>query len=342
MLRPLPLTTFAIGSLPHAQTGPALLAHQRLDIPTLPQLPSRDPAEHMLPQALEGLPGLSFDEGGHARLDVRAWERGARELDQRLWPALTYGRGLDAFEPSAAATRAWRPFLWDLSQHGAPFAKVQLTGPLTATWATLLDDDAPLAAHADASAQAGRLILARALAMVHAVRATGATPILFLDEPGLIALNRRAINHAFALQELGIFLQALKAAGALVGIHSCSETDWEALLRLPFDFVSVDAALSFESLLRAGTGFDAFLMGGGSLALGIVPTSAERPSTKELVARTLETMGRRQASILARTVLTPACGLALCSVLEAERVLSDLVDVRRQLATRADTSKQSG
>jgi hypothetical protein len=50
------LPTTGIGSLPYAQLEPAMQAALRLDIPYLPQLPRRDPAEMMIPQALEGLP----------------------------------------------------------------------------------------------------------------------------------------------------------------------------------------------------------------------------------------------------------------------------------------------
>ena len=60
-----PLATSSIGSLPHTQLELALQQALLLDIPAAPQLPGRDPGEYMVPQALEGLPGLRFDDLRH-------------------------------------------------------------------------------------------------------------------------------------------------------------------------------------------------------------------------------------------------------------------------------------
>src|SRR3954452_1747003 len=122
-MRPLPpLATFAIGSLPHTQQELALQQALRLDIPTLPQLPREDPAEFMLPQALEGLPGLRYDKDGRTSIDAAEWRKGAGAFGDRLERALG-GEGLEGFEPSGPFCRAWKPFLWEIEQRKATFAK---------------------------------------------------------------------------------------------------------------------------------------------------------------------------------------------------------------------------
>ena len=63
----LPQTT-AIGSLPHHNADAALEYSFRHGIPFLPQMPVRNPWEYMIPQALEGLPGLEVSREGASYL----------------------------------------------------------------------------------------------------------------------------------------------------------------------------------------------------------------------------------------------------------------------------------
>ena len=295
-----------------------------LDVPTLPQLPREDPAEFMLPEALAGLPGLSFDREGRTTVDPVAWASGAKEFGRRLDAALG-GDGLATFEPPGSSCRAWKPFLWEIEQRKAPFAKAQVAGPLTTLWASSLADGRPLSAVPGLGAQIVRLVVARALAMTAAIKSTGATPILFLDEPGLYAFDKRIPTHVVELQELSFAIQALRKAGAIVGLHCCSNTNWAMILGLEFDIVSADTRLSLAPMLGTGAVLDTYLARGGWLGLGIIPTnSALRPPVEDVVAEALTTMGDKRRAILARSVLSPACGLALRSVAEVEQIFDEL------------------
>lgn len=326
--RPAALATCGIGSLPHTQLELGLQHALQLDLPTLPQLPRADPAEFMLPQALEGLPGLRYDAEGRTVVHRADWKAHAKPFGHRIDAALA-GEGLDAFEPGALFYRAWRPFLWEVEQRKAAFAKAQVAGPLTVTWATVLDDGTPLHEDAELSAQVFRLVLARALAMTRAIAATGAKPILFLDEPGLYAFDRRRPSHVVELKELSIAAQALQRAGALVGLHCCGNTDWTAMFKLGLDFVSADVRLSLAPMLATGNALDEYLARGGWLVLGIIPTTLTDQSVEDLVDDALAAMGDRRKQILSRALLAPACGLALRSVPEAEQIYEDLRTAQR-------------
>lgn len=302
----------------------ALQLQFSLDVPTLPQQPQRDAAEYMLPQALEGLPGLAWCEDGQTSVDLAAWESGQKAFEDRLGDTFR-NANCDAFAPSTHTTRAWLPFLWEIENRKSAFAKVQIAGPFTASLATTINDGAPLSSHPRASSQATRVILARAVAMVRAVKAAGAVPLITFDEPGLCVFDSRRPAHVVAMQELGIAARALSREGALVGLHCCGNTDWAAVLQMPFDILSIDTRLSLEPLLSTGRLLDEYLARGGWLALGIIPTSTpDSRSTEERVDDTLAKMGRRRASILARSMLSPACGLALLTIKEAEQVFEDL------------------
>src|SRR6266851_4369289 len=80
--------TTGIGSLPHTQLELALQMAFRVDIPYLPQLPVGQPAEFMIPQALEGIPGLTFDSEGVCTIDIERWERESVAFQQSVESAL--------------------------------------------------------------------------------------------------------------------------------------------------------------------------------------------------------------------------------------------------------------
>ena len=326
------LATSGIGSLPHTQLELALQQALLLDIPAAPQLPRRDAAEYMVPQALEGLHGLRADAEGNADLDLGDWRRGAATLDARLDRALEHDDGVQRFLPSAGAWQALRPFLWEVEQRRPPFAKVQIAGPFTLRWALRTTQGEPLAAAPEGKAierQIFRLVLARALALARRLRETGARPVVFLDEPGLYAFDRRDPQHLVSLQELRVVVLALRREGAVVGVHCCGNTEWAPLLGLGWDVVSIDARLSLEAVLATGGAFERFQAAGGILSLGVVPTDLSAPDDLDPVLRHARKRLPREA--LARCLLTPACGLAMRSVPDAERIFAELRRAQQEL-----------
>ena len=327
-----PLATSGIGSLPHTQLELALQQALLADIPAAPQLPRRDAAEYMVPQALEGLHGLRADAEGNAELDVGDWRRGASTLDARLDRALEHDEGVQRFLPSAAAWQALRPFLWEVEQRKLPFAKVQIAGPFTLRWVLRTTRGQPLATVEEGKAverQIFRLVLARSLALVRRLREAGTKPVIFLDEPGLYAFDRRDPQHLVSVQELRVVVLALRREGAVVGVHCCGNTEWAPLLGLGWDVVSIDARLSLESVLATGGAFERFQSGGGVLSLGIVPTDVSAPGDVDAVLR--DARARLSPSVLLRSLLTPACGLAMRTVPDAERIFAELRRAQQEL-----------
>src|SRR5688572_12389843 len=105
-----PLTTTAIGSLPHHTVEEALDRAFSVDFPFLPQLPMKDAREYMLPAATEGVPGIVLDESGMILLDLAAWKKGRAKYDDILHSAIEK-EDLDAFLPSEPYAAALAPFL---------------------------------------------------------------------------------------------------------------------------------------------------------------------------------------------------------------------------------------
>lgn len=330
-----PLRTTGIGSLPFTSVERALDSSFRLDIPYLPQLPSRDPREFMLAQTLEGMPGIVVEEQGSIVFDADAWKKGRARWDDLLYEATTHDV-VAPFLPTPEFVSAWQPFLDRVAAEKKPIAKVQLAGPMTLEW-TLRDASGQLPP-ALALEHMSRTILVRALAMIDAVKATGAEPVIFLDEPGLYAFSKSQPHHLLMMQGLRIILMACKKRGARVGLHCCSDADWAALIGLGTDVVAIDAGLSLGSLLRAGEPLVTWAATGGRVGLGIIPTAQRDeplPSADKLLGQLaaqlaqLEKYFATRASlfekILQRSLLTPACGLAFMTEPEADLAIEALL-----------------
>lgn len=332
-----PCATTGIGSLPHTQLELALQMALHHDLPFLPQLPAENASELMIPQALDGLPGLVFDADGLCTVDRQAWERGSGDLERRLEVGLTSG-ALAGFEPSAVACRAFLPFMWEVENRRLPFAKVQIAGPATVRWVARLDDGQPAASVAAIDQQIFRLLLAKSLALVKAVRRVQATPVIFLDEPGLYALDGREVRHRVVLHEMRMLVVALQKEGALVGLHCCSNTDWAEVLDLGLDILSIDARLSLDAVLDEKAAFWRFLAEGSTLALGIVPTDLksayvldELVESTEASLRATTPAGMSFEGVLARLLLSPACGLGMRAVKDAERIIEEVRTAQAKL-----------
>lgn len=332
-----PCATTGIGSLPHTQLELALQAALHHDVPFLPQLPAGNASELMIPQALAGLPGLSFDAEGLCTVDLPTWEREGEAFRARVEAGLT-SLELGPWEPPAQSCRAWQPFLWEIEHRKLPFAKVQLAGPATVRAVARTSAGQPTSGVPALDQSIFRLLTARTLAMARAVRRAGATPIVFLDEPGLYLFSRADVRGVMQAQELRMLVAALQAQGALVGLHCCSNTDWGLVLDLGLDVVSLDARLSLDAVLEDQAAFWRFLAQGSTLSLGIVPTDLKSTwSLDELVEsveaslRATTPRGMSFEGVLARCLLTPACGLGMRTVRDAEEIVDQVRRAQRRL-----------
>jgi hypothetical protein len=293
----------------------------------------------MIPQALDDLPGLRVEQDGQTSLSEEIWTSRAAMTNERLARAFQSSKSdlhaFEAFEPSASTSSSWQAFLWELQERRQKIAKIQLAGPMTCQWTLRLSDGTSADRHADISSQIFRLVLARALAMTRRLQASDVTPILFLDEPGLYAYSSSNPKHVATFQELKLMVQTLRKEGVVVGLHCCSNADWRSILTMELNYLSLDTNLSLGSLLTAAQQeLVSFLDRGGRLALGVIPTGRS-PALKSLNARDLYVDLKAQLlaglesetrlrQVLSEALYTPACGLALQSIPDAELISDTL------------------
>lgn len=333
---PKPGASFGVGSLPHRETHDAVaFSWSSTSVPTIPSLPRRSPAEGMIAQALVGIQGVSVGQYGGINVDVDALDLAGDVTTELRSDA--YG-GFSAFLDSAR-TRDTQ----------ATHVKWQFVGPLTLGFALVrvglaVEVAAPLAM------QAVRCHV-RALQDEVSRAMPGATQIVVFDEPML----HQALQPDFPVppDEVIDFVSGALAAvdpSNISGVHSCSETDWVALLSTGANVISVPVpSVSDEeqmsAMLAAAPRISEHLDHGGRIAWGAVRTDgpiAQNPDRpwKNLAGAlcALVNNGVDPVHIRRNSFITPACGLGTHSVAIADRVMGHVRDLSTRITEQAAAS----
>lgn len=324
--------TTSIGTLPHADPQAAvefvLRCHPQL--PANPQLPNRSSLERRLPQAAWGIDGVSVQPDGsleidHARIDIEA----------------PYSDPLFTGEPFATL----RTFLDAIADRQGP-AKFQLTGPVTLGVALAAAGVAPDAAFA----MSGTVVRSRARALLAllAERAPGVQPLVFVDDPSLLACLEPdfPMDAEDALDLVSTVLATLES-GAITGLR-CSPrggmtttVDWPLVLQTGPAVLAVPVQ-THSSLVAASSSIAQFLEHGGRLAWGTVPTEGPVGSSAGLLWRQLSAVwcalvqgGCEASRLRLQALVTPAGGLGRHSVEQAGVVLGLVDDLARRLYDQA-------
>ena len=296
-----------IGSLPHRDADAAAeFALSTLELPAIPTLPKRSPAEGMIPQALVGLAGITVGQYGSIAFDAAAFDPEA--------PVIT-DLAHDAFA-------GWRAFLAAAAGRKAP-VKWQFVGPVTLGLALVragLETDVAFEVSV-------RAVRCRVRQLVDHVAATlpGCRQVVFIDEPTLDDLM--AVGFPIAPDTAVDLVSAALAAiepVVVTGLHVCATADIASLVAIGPDVLSVPVD---ERLVESAGYLARFLDDGGTVAWGAIstegpiPMSAERPWRRlsELWCELVE-HGADPAQLRQQSIITPECGLGTHTPAVAERV----------------------
>jgi methionine synthase II (cobalamin-independent) len=136
-------------------------------------------------------------------------------------------------------------------------------------------------------------------------------------------------------------MSAIHRAGGLAGIHVCGNTDWSLILDSSVDIVNFDAHAYFDRFVLYGENLRRYMLAGGVLAWGIVPTldpeTIDRETAESLTARLKDHMEQLSAPgvdkerIHRQSLITPSCGLGSLDVERARKVLRLTRDISRHL-----------
>jgi hypothetical protein len=319
-----PGTATGVGSLPHRSLREAVrFAITEYDIPAIPSLPRRCPAEGMVAQALVGINGVTAGQYGSIAVDPAAVDPNAPVITDIATDSFS---GLRCFLDDAAAAGLDGPIKW------------QFVGPVTLGVALAragLTDDV-------AFAVAARAVRSHVVSLLVAV--ASALPqcpqIVVIDEPWFAQLLSPGFPIAPdpAIDLLSGAMASISAV-ATVGVHCCGAADVASLVAAGPDVLSIPA----RPALAAAAGYLArFLEGGGRIAWGVVATdgpmfvSPDRHwrELSELWAE-LERRGVDAVLLRRRSIVTAHCGLGLHTPVVAERVCRAVREIGQRIAVSA-------
>lgn len=310
----------SVGSLPHLDREAAIefVLDRTPELPAAPTVPRLEPLEQMIPQAAWGIQGLVIDGDGTISIPDPSI------VDPSV--------ALDDSDLAGVPFTTWRMFLERIAGWEGP-VKLQLAGPLTLGLTLIQAGLLPDRAFAVAAAAVGQR--ARDLLDLAERLSPGTTWLVVFDEPGLVGGLRPELELSpdGVIDLLSGALAAVEGR-ALTGVHCCGPTDWRLVLQAGPDLISLPVG---AEVTPAAGALASFLERGGWIAWGAVATNeplGEHPSRswRQLSGQWCELVQNACDPVLLRrqALVTPACGLALHDVPQADHVF----DITRRLAEK--------
>ena len=165
--------------------------------------------------------------------------------------------------------------------------------------------------------------------------------LIVLNEPYLASLGSSVVPVDKETVRSGWEDISTSVEGGL-GIHCCSNTDWDFVLGLNPSVVSIDAyATAKEFLLYADT-ITGYMERGGVVAWGIVPAdsriftteSTESLYRKYLDIRTQLCMKMSEDLFDAQSLITPSCGIRFADRAGARQIMQAAAEISHRIRER--------
>jgi hypothetical protein len=301
------LLTTAMAVMPHTDVARALAAALALDIPFWPQLPNYSYYEDMYVQAAEHFPGMVLDvENRKLRFSldgfIAEFEAAMARFDEPAY-----------FDVSETYSAVYHRFL-RLDLAGRPAIRGQLEGPISFGFNVLDQNDRPILFDDTVRPFMLEFMAKRINVQLERLKRRNANAFMFVDEPGLQFLFSAMAGYGDlkAKGDLDLFFSMVDRPR---GIHLCGNPDWDFLLNLDLDVLSLDIYTNAEIFSSYTASIRRFLDKGGVIVWGIVPTGFEAFAAEsapalmgrlEAVWTALGRKGLDRQLLLERSLLSPA------------------------------------
>ena len=328
------LLTTAMAVMPHRDVDRALETALSLDVPFWPQLPLLNYHEDMYVQASEHFPGIVLDmENRTLRFSA---DRFALEAEE----ALAHFDDSERFDISETYSVVYHRFLqMDFSNRAA--IRGQLEGPISFGFNVLDQDKRPILFDDTVRPFMLEFMARRVNVQLDRLKKLNPNAFMFIDEPGLqfVFSGMSGYGDVAARRDLEIFFSLIEKPR---GVHLCGNPDWDLLLGLDLDVLSLDIYSNGEVFALYAGSILKFLDRGGVIVWGIVPTNFEPFGTEGLqslemrlqsVWDNLEKRGVDRELLLARSMLSPAtcCLINPDGEITVEKAFSTVIDLSQRL-----------
>lgn len=301
------LLTTAMAVMPHRDAERALELALSLDVPFWPQLPLLSYYEDMYVQASEHFPGIVLD------LEKRTLRFSMSRFMAEFEETMAHFDEPEYFDVSPQYSQVYHRFLnLDLSRR--PAIRGQMEGPISFGFNVVDEDDRPILFDDTVRPFLLEFMARRVNAQLQRLQQKNGNAFMFVDEPGLQFLFSAMSGYSDlkARRDMEGFFAMIDRPR---GVHLCGNPDWDFLLGLDLDVLSLDVYTNGEVFVSYAASIKKFLDRGGILVWGIVPTNVE-PFAKEdpdsLEKRladlwtALEKRGIDREFLLSRSLISPA------------------------------------
>jgi hypothetical protein len=301
------LLTTAMAVMPHTDVDRALEMALSLDVPFWPQLPNFSYYEDMYVQAAEHFPGIILD------LYNRTLRFSIDKFTDELEATLLQFDDPTMFDISETYSAVYHRFLTiDLADR--PAIRGQLEGPISFGFNILDQDERPILFDDTVRPFMLDFMARRLNVQLARLKQLNDNAFMFVDEPGLQFLFSAMAGYSDqkAKGDLDQFFAQVERPR---GIHLCGNPDWDFLLNLDMDVLSLDVYTNAEIFSSYSTSIRKFLNRDGVIVWGIVPTGLEAFEKEERqsmiqrlenVWKILWSKGIDGEQMIERSMLSPA------------------------------------
>ncbi len=328
------LLTTAMAVMPHTDVTRALEVALTLDVPFWPQLPNYSYYEDMYVQAAEHFPGIILD------IDKRTLRFSMDKFTEELETTLLQFDDPTMFDISETYSAVYHRFLaLDLADR--PAIRGQLEGPISFGFNVLDQDERPILFDDTVRPFMLDFMARRLNVQLARLKELNDNAFMFVDEPGLQFLFSAMAGYGDqkAKGDLDQFFAQVERPR---GIHLCGNPDWDFLLNLDMDVLSLDVYTNAEIFSSYAGSIGNFFDRGGVIVWGIVPTGFEdfeKEETPSMIQRLedvwkiLWSKGIDREQMISRSMISPAtcCLVNPDKERTVERAFSSVMQVSDRL-----------
>jgi hypothetical protein len=328
-----------VGALPHKD--PVSACNDILDIfpqfPYVPSLPERGQLESIVFNDSEQLPGRIIKD------DRLLFDSTTDQTEAIEKVYMDYVEGNYA---SYGLHKEYASGFIEMMTHTFSRAKVlkcQVTGPVTFGMQVVDANKRPIYYDAQLADVLSKMIALKARWCEKEMRKrTGITETLvILNEPYLASLGSSVVPVDKETVRAGWEDIVSLVEGGL-GIHCCSNTDWEFVLELNPSAVSIDAYATAKEFLLYADSIVTYMEQGGVVAWGIVPAeykifTTENPDSlyqRYLAIRTQLCKRMPEHLFDAQSLITPSCGIRFADRNGALAIMQTAAEISQRVRSK--------
>jgi len=258
-------------------------------------------------QASEHFPGILLD------MEKRTLRFSHEKFIAELEETMDHFHEPEYFDISDRYSVVYRRFL-ELDFSDRPAIRGQLEGPISFGFNVVDQDDRPILFDDTVRPFMLEFMAKRVNVQLSRLKKLNPNAFMFVDEPGLQFLFSAMAGYGdqAARVDMEVFFSMIEKPR---GVHLCGNPDWDFLLGLDLDILSLDVYSNGEVFASYAASIRRFLDRGGVIVWGMVPSNFEpfeqedldslRKRLKEIWA-VLGKNGIDREFLLSRSLLSPA------------------------------------